>query len=182
MAVRPASAQEDAPLVRDWLNAEHAKNFWRLHTDRDGEGAYSVAVVREYLRAFAENRGESAWIGELDGAPASYWETYEVASSPLAGEPELSDRDRGIHVLIGSTRYVGRGLGPRLLAAMAAWQFAEYPVAARVVAEPDVRNERAVRAFQRAGFRQARTVDLERKRAALMIHDRRPPTQEPQDP
>lgn len=43
-----------------------------------------------------------------------------------------------------------------------------------MVAEPDVRNLRSIRAFERAGFTRAAELDLPDKRAALMVRDRGP--------
>lgn len=172
MSLRTASAWTDDRLLCDWLNAPHVRKYWRLHIDRDPSGHYGARTVRSYLGALHDATDESGLIGEIHARPMSYWEVYDIAGSPLAGAPELGPADRGVHVLVGRPEYVGRGIGPHLIRAIADWQFARHPHCARVAAEPDVRNARAVKAFVRAGFRHTRELDLECKRAALMVLER----------
>jgi RimJ/RimL family protein N-acetyltransferase len=162
----------DVSLLQRWLNANHVRDRFQLDVPRDDRGRYSHRQVREHLKRLHAVDGAHASIGSLDGAQMSYWETYDVGSSPLAGHPQLSGGDRGIHVVVGSPEHVGRGLGAHLLRAVAIWQLDAHPEAARVVAEPNVRNHIAIRAFRRCGFRLLATIELRGKRAAVMALDR----------
>lgn len=73
-----------------------------------------------------------------------------------------------MHLLIGPPEYLGRGLALPLLRAMTAFQFS-YPNTRRIVAEPDVRNERMIHVFERCGYERQKKIDLPDKRAALMF-------------
>lgn len=163
-ALRPVDPASDVALVHAWMNDPEVARFWEL--------AVSADRVASYLCEQVGSAHSTPYIGELDGVPMSYWELYRADLDPLAGHYAARRGDAGVHLLLGPARSRGRGLGAQLLRAVAGWQLAADPVATRVVAEPDVRNARSVRAFERAGFRRVTDIDLPDKRAALMVRDR----------
>lgn len=102
----------------------------------------------------------------------SYWEIYRADLDPLARHYPARPHDMGLHLLIGGVGNRGRGIGSTLLRAVADLVLDHRPRCARVVAEPDLRNDPSVSAFLSAGFRFSEEVDLPDKRAALMVRDR----------
>lgn len=164
--LRPLDPGADTGLVHGWMNDPEVARFWEL--------AMPAGRVAEYLCRQVGSACSTPYIGELDGVPMSYWELYRADLDPLARHYRARHGDAGVHLLLGLPAYRGRGLGARLLDAVAGWQLASDPAASRVVAEPDVCNVRSVRAFERAGFRRERDIDLPDKRAALMLRDREP--------
>lgn len=172
LELRDADADRDGSLLERWLNCDHVRDRYQLDEPRDGQGRYSSRQVRRHLERLSVSEHEQASIGSLDGVDVSYWETYDVGHSPLAGYPGLDDLDRAVHLIIGSTAHVGRGLASVLLRAVAEWQLDGYPAASRVAAEPNVRNAVAIRAFRRSGFRQLGMAELPDKRAVVMALQR----------
>ncbi|MFI9364195.1 GNAT family N-acetyltransferase [Kitasatospora sp. NPDC053057] len=163
----PVRLPADLELLTGWMNDPEVDEFWAL--------AGPPAVTERHLRAQLDGDGRSVpCLGLLDGAPMSYWEVYRADLDPLARHYPARPHDTGVHLLLGPAASRGRGLGARLLDALAEMIFRQFPDCERVVAEPDVRNRRSVRAFERAGFRAAAELDLPDKRAALMIRDRDP--------
>lgn len=72
-----------------------------------------------------------------------------MGSQQLADERALLVTARSVlTLLLGLAAFRGRRIGVGLLRAVSGWQL---ETAERVVAEPDVRNERSVRAFEHAG-------------------------------
>jgi RimJ/RimL family protein N-acetyltransferase len=128
----------------------------------------------QLLRAAAAEDHQQVLIGSVDGEPVSYWECYWAARDPLARHYPAEPADQGVHLLIGPPERTGRGLGRQLLQAVVAWQLGREPATRRVVAEPDVRNQRMIHVFQQCGFRRAGELELPDKRAALMLHERGP--------
>lgn len=167
--LRAAEPEVDDELVHAWMNDPEVARFWEL--------AKPVDEIAAYLRVQVRAAHSAPYVGLLDGTPVSYWEVYRADLDPLARHYRARPGDVGVHLLLGPSGYRGRGLGAGLLSAVAEWQLGERPAsghgAPRVVAEPDVRNGRSVRAFERAGFTRVADVDLPDKRAALMIRDRR---------
>ncbi|MFJ4190753.1 GNAT family N-acetyltransferase [Kitasatospora sp. NPDC089509] len=164
----PVRLPADLDLLAGWMNDPEVDEFWTL--------AGPPAVTERHVRAQLDGDGRSVpCLGLLDGAPMSYWEVYRADLDPLAGHYPASPHDTGVHLLLGPATSRGRGLGAPLLAAVAELILRRRADCRRVVAEPDVRNRRSVRAFERAGFRAAAELDLPDKRAALMVRDRDTP-------
>ncbi|MFJ8435691.1 GNAT family N-acetyltransferase [Kitasatospora sp. NPDC094019] len=157
----------DLGLLTRWMNDPEVAAYWEL--------AGPAAVTERHLRAQLDGDGRSLpCLGLLDDTPMSYWEVYRADLDPLAAHYPARPHDAGLHLLLGPAGSRGRGLGTILLAALTERVLREHPRCERVVAEPDVRNRRSVRAFRRAGFRLAAELDLPDKRAALMVRDRTP--------
>ncbi|MFF1794873.1 GNAT family N-acetyltransferase [Kitasatospora sp. NPDC058263] len=165
--LRPVRLPADLELLAGWMNDPETAAFWEL--------AGPPAVTERHLRAQLDGDGRSLpRLGLLDGAPMSYWEIYRADLDPLAAHYPARPHDTGVHLLLGPADCRGWGLGPTLLAALADRILRARPRCRRVVAEPDVRNLRSIRAFERAGFTRAAELDLPDKRAALMVRDRGP--------
>lgn len=154
----------DVDLVFGWMNDPEVDHFWELAGPRQRTADH----VAEQLSSVHS----TAYLGLLDGLPMSYWELYWADLDPLAAHYPARPYDGGVHLLLGPSTSRGRGLGAILLSAVVDRGFAADSRVPRVVAEPDVRNERSVRVFEHAGFRRDREMDLPDKRAALMIKDR----------
>jgi len=163
--LRPVRLPRDLELVAAWMNDPVVAAFWEL--------AGPARLTEQHIRAQLDGDGRSVpCLGLLDGTPMSYWELYRADLDRLALHYPSLPHDTGVHLLLGPERFRGRGLGSRLLAAVAERALHRRPRTRRVVAEPDVRNLPSLRAFGKAGFRFAAELELPDKRAALMIRDR----------
>ncbi|MQA17441.1 MAG: GNAT family N-acetyltransferase [Pseudonocardiaceae bacterium] len=160
--LRPVAADADLGLLHDWMNDPAVARFWEL----DGP-VHRLASHLDQQSACGHSR---PYLGLLDGVPMSYWELYWAARDRLAGYYPARPTDAGLHLLLGPARFRGVGLGRHLIRAVSDWQLAN-PDAGRVVAEPDVRNVPSLRAFERAGFRRTRDINLPEKTAAVMIRE-----------
>ncbi|MGA5821434.1 GNAT family N-acetyltransferase [Kitasatospora sp. NPDC094028] len=165
----PVRLPADLPLLTGWMNDPDVDEFWAL--------AGPPAVTERHVRAQLDGDGRSLpCLGLLDGEPIGYWEVYRADLDPLAAHYPARPHDTGLHLLLGPAAARGRGLGAVLLAALADLVLRRRPACERVVAEPDIRNRRSVRAFERAGFHAAAELDLPDKRAALMVRSRESPS------
>lgn len=162
--LRGLDPNRDLDLVHCWMNDPEVARFWEMPWPRDR--------IADYLRRAQCARHSTPYLGELDGIAMSYWECYRADLDPVAEHYPAREHDAGVHLLLGPPAYRGRGIAAGALCAVAGWQLDADPRASRVIAEPDVRNERSVRAFQRAGFRRVADIDLPDKRAALMVRNR----------
>jgi len=154
----------DVDLVSVWMNDPEVDRFWELAGPRQRTADH----VAEQLSSMHS----TAYLGLLDGVPMSYWELYWADLDPLAAHYPACPYDGGVHLLLGPSTCRGRGLGAILLTDVVDRVLTSGSQVSRLVAEPDVRNERSVRVFERAGFRRDREIDLPDKRAALMIKAR----------
>jgi acetyl CoA:N6-hydroxylysine acetyl transferase len=162
-SLRRVDPDSDLALLQPWMNDPEAR-FWRM--------AWPPEQIATDLHGQDRSAHSTPYLGELDGVPMSYWELYRADLDPLAEHYSAREHDAGLHLLLGSAESRGRRLAVNLLSAVSSWQLNADPHAARVVAEPDVQNTRAIRAFERAGFRRTVDLDLSNKQAALMVRDR----------
>ncbi|MDR6979244.1 RimJ/RimL family protein N-acetyltransferase [Streptomyces sp. 3330] len=162
----PVQVERDLPLVCRWMNDPVVAAFWEL-------AGPESRTARHLRRQRADGRSVPC-LGVLEGRPMSYWEIYRADLDPLACHYPARPHDTGVHLLIGGDADRGRGLGGRLLTAVADLILDRRPACTRVLAEPDLRNIPSIATFLGAGFRFLAEIDLPTKRAALMVRDRVP--------
>ena len=153
--LRPA---EHAPLVHGWVTAPRAV-YW-------GMGAYSVDEVREVYEFVDGLPTHHAFLITLDGTPIGLLQTYEPAADPVGERYEVEPGDIGMHLLMAPGPHAPHGLTNAVAPALVRFMFAD-PTRQRVVAEPDVRNERMLHRLRLSGFTFAGEIDMPGKRAQL---------------
>lgn len=112
----------------------------------------------------------------LDGSDVGYIQYYPVAQHKDYELEEATDTC-GVDMFIGEPEYWSRGIGSRALAAVVKHIFDNLG-AQRVVIDPHIDNLRAVRAYEKAGFRKVKVLrehelhEGTRKDCWLMVIDR----------
>ncbi|ELZ85309.1 iron transport protein B [Haloferax gibbonsii ATCC 33959] len=153
----------DFDRLRAWFGSDHVKPYWQLDLPE--------AAFRAKLDSKLGDDHLTPYVGLLDHTPMSYWETYRAADDAVGERYDAEPEDRGVHLLIGPPEYLGHGYAVPLLRAITAFQFRATD-AGRVVSEPDVRNEIAIRVFERCGYEPQGRIDLPDKEALLMHCER----------
>jgi aminoglycoside 6'-N-acetyltransferase len=149
--------EADLPLLHRWLNEPHVSRWW-------GEPAAQFDLVSGDL----DEPAMEQFIILAGDQPFAYLQCYRLTDWNI-GFGEQPDGTRGIDLLIGETEMLGRGHGSAFIRT-----FVDRTLAAgtpRVVTDPDPQNSRAVRAYEKAGFRQDRVVDTPDGRSLLMVRD-----------
>jgi len=143
----PRSAS-DLPLLRRWLEMPHVREWWG---EPETELAFICAMIdgRDTTRPF---------IFSVDGEPLGYIQYWFVGdhqnASWVALPPWLAELPAdtvGVDLSIGEPARLSQGLGSAVLRT-----FAERLVAQgyrSIIIDPDPHNRRAVRAYEKAGFR-----------------------------
>ncbi|MER5205883.1 GNAT family N-acetyltransferase [Streptomyces sp. NPDC002825] len=156
--MRPLDPTKDAELIHPWVTHPKAA-FWMM------QDAKLQDVEREYM-AIAANPDHDAFIGFVDGEPAFLMERYDPSKVELVGLYEPQPGDVGMHFLVAPTDTPVHGFTRTVITAVMAELFAD-PATARVVVEPDVRNQ-AVHALNEAvGFVPEREIQKPEKKALL---------------
>ncbi|MCP2260046.1 Protein N-acetyltransferase, RimJ/RimL family [Streptoalloteichus tenebrarius] len=157
---------EDLDLIHGWMNAPHVAPFWDQAWPRQRwADALAGQLAGTYSRPF---------VVDLDGEPFAYVELYRAARDVVAAHYDARPHDVGYHVAIGDKDRIGKGIGGKLFRAVIDGVFAAEPECARIVSEPDARNEAARRMDVKLGLHFLGEVDLPHKRAALFIYPRTP--------
>lgn len=159
---RRVDPDRDVDLLHAWVTHPRSR-FWQM-------GGAAPEEVRSAYAAIDASPHHDAWIGSLDDEPIVLAETYDPARSQeagLVGVPDLAEGDLGMHVLVAPpSGEPVPGLTRRLFAAVMRLCLHDLG-AARVVVEPDERNEAISRLNAEAGFVVARRLALPDKTAAL---------------
>ncbi|GIQ75930.1 GNAT family N-acetyltransferase [Bradyrhizobium sp. RD5-C2] len=147
----------DLPQIRQWLALPHVRQWW-------GNPAEQYALVSGDLDEPAMDQ----FIVAAEGNDFGYIQCYDLTAwnSGFGKQPEGT---RGIDLFIGAPDMTAGGHGSALIRAFVDdWLAQGVP---RIVTDPDPANARAVRAYAKAGFREAGMVDTPDGPALLMVRD-----------
>ncbi|WP_420967856.1 GNAT family N-acetyltransferase [Bradyrhizobium sp. B120] len=148
----------DLPQIKQWLALPHVREWW-------GDPAEQYALVSGDLDEPAMDQ----FIVAADGNDFGYIQCYDLTAWN-SGFGKQPDGTRGIDLFIGAPDMVAGGHGSALIRAFVDDRLAQG--APRIVTDPDPANARAVRAYAKAGFREAGMVDTPDGPALLMIRDK----------
>ena len=111
-------------------------------------------------------------IALLAGEPVGWIQSY-VAMQCGDGwwQDETDPGVRGIDQFLADGARLGQGLGTRMVCAFVRRLFEDAEVT-RVQTDPSPRNARAIRCYEKAGFRAVREVATPAGQALLMVFDR----------
>ena len=148
----------DLPLVRRWLAEPHVAQWW-------GDTYEQFELVSGDLGVEAMDQ----FIVATDARPFGYIQCYDPDVWPDNGLGDHPRGTRGIDQFIGELAMVDRGHGSAFIRA-----FIDRLLASgtpRVITDPDPANARAIRAYEKAGFRRDRLVDTPDGEALLMVRN-----------
>jgi aminoglycoside 6'-N-acetyltransferase len=153
---RPMSA-DDLPLLRRWLAMPHVAEWWGDADEQFGlvSGDLDEPAMDQFIVATEH--------------PFAYLQCYDPAAWPEGGLGMHPKGTRGIDQFIGEAEMVNRGHGSAFIRA-----FTDGLLGAgtpRVVTDPDPRNARAIRAYEKAGFVKDNLVDTSDGIALLMVRN-----------
>lgn len=148
--------EDKLPRLMAWLQAPHVAAWWNLETPAEIEAKYLPRLrgetdVRVYTVLL-----NSKPIGMVQVAPTS----------------EADANACNIDFLIGDPTLTGIGLGPQIIDAFVTSEVFRNLGFATCLADPDDRNGRSVRAFEKAGFAKLRSVQSSGRTNSLMVRER----------
>ena len=149
--IRPLR-RADLPLLESWFGEPHVREWW-------GPPEEEMDAVLADLEGRQGASGFDMWIAELDGAPFGYLQDGPTERAEEPYYAGLGGAARAMDALIGSPAHLGRGHAAPMVRRHAEGLVARG--AAAVYLDPDAANERAVRAYARAGF-----IEVARHRGA----------------
>lgn len=160
MPVRPFDVAVDAAPVHAWVTSGRAP-YWDMET------ATLAEVEKQYADMVAAP-DKQPWMGYRNGDALFLVETYELPTSPLADLCDHQPGDVGFHFLLQRSDTRIPGLSAAAFGAALAFTL-EYCGAARVVVEPDYRNDAVRHLNRQAGFTEIGKVSLPDKTAMLSV-------------
>jgi len=162
-------SESDIPMLHRWLRRPHLLEWWR--------GEQSLQDVRaKYLPRIRTEDGARPFIALLDGEPAGYIQYYLADKGDPDWWPDWWPDGPGPGVLgidqfLADPERLGRGLGTLMVSAFVARLF-EDPSVTEIRVDPHPDNERAIRCYEKVGFRRVGPFTSPDGPAVLMILDR----------
>lgn len=150
-----ALKEEHLPLLLKWLETPHVKAWW------DQDVKWTAELIREkygtYIEGYKIEEGirkpMKAYIIKIDNLAIGYIQFYNAhdfnRSQPLIDLPESL---AALDIFIGDNNFVNQGIGSAVLKKF----LLEYvdPVFKACFVDPDRHNIAAIKAYEKAGFKQ----------------------------
>ena len=150
--------EDDLDLVRRWLLQPHVQRWW----DEGLKTPYPDAEIADYREAIQGNDPTYRYVAHIDGRPVGLLQHYRIADDPEYAEALALNEDAiGVDLFIGESDLIGRGHGSGMLRQFlrdVAFPFHGIEVC---VIGPSVKNLAAIRAYEKAGFRPLREVQIQ---------------------
>lgn len=158
--------ERDLTMLHEWLNRPHIVEWW------GGERPSLEEVYQHYRPRVLARDSVTPYIGLVDGEPFAYAQSY-VALGSGGGwwQDETDPGVRGIDQSMADRDLLGRGLGTRLVTALVDLLFTD-PRVTKVQTDPAPHNLRAIRCYEKAGFRKVERIITPDGPAIYMLHDR----------
>ena len=161
---RPLAAH-DLPMLHEWLARPHVAEWWGPPQTLDD-------VIEEFGAYIADPSSVQPYVALLGGAPLGYIQSYvAMGSGDGWWEQERDPGVRGIDQFLAHPEQLGRGLGTRMVRDFVARLFGD-PAVTRVQTDPSPANGRAIRCYEKAGFRRVAEIETPDGRALLMHAER----------
>ena len=139
----------DVALWEQWVVKPQVKETWFI------EGYLSPDCIYEKL---AGNGYDYPYIIQVDDKPIGYIQctdlyTYRMVATELVGVFRQEDPGTyGIDLFIGEEDFLDKGYGTKIIKAFVQKILKELP-AKQIVIDPEVSNKRAIRCYEKAGFK-----------------------------
>ena len=149
-----ALERSDFPLLQRWLSEPHVDAWWHEPLDLAGlEQKYGPridGIEPTHVFIIGHETRSIGWIQWYR------WSDYPKHAAQLEAEPSAA----GIDLSIGEASLVGKGIGSSAIRQFVLDVVSAEPGIAAIVADPEERNGRSCRAFEKAGFIPVKTVEL----------------------
>jgi aminoglycoside 6'-N-acetyltransferase len=145
----------DFPLLYSWRIASHVQQWW------DPPASYQ-ALVEEMTCKIHGQVPTQPFLILHDQQPVGYIQSFQVSAWPnYQASAQIAEEAVGVDMFIGNQDYLYQGLGAHILRRFVREVvFAEESVVSCIIG-PDPTNLIAVRAYEKAGFRYLKTIQIQ---------------------
>jgi aminoglycoside 6'-N-acetyltransferase-1b/aminoglycoside 6'-N-acetyltransferase-2 len=151
-------AEADLPLVHAWLNNPEVARWYGLDLENHTRPTLEQ-VVEHYMPRILRQRPTLCFLIMSGDRPAGFIQAYRVGDyQEYARAVDYDDDAWAIDLFIGEDDCRGGGFGSRALGLFLEAEVFSRPGVDTAVISPNPDNKRAIRAYEKAGFRHLKTV------------------------
>jgi aminoglycoside 6'-N-acetyltransferase-1b len=159
-------AEDNLPLLFEWLNRPHVVEWW--------DGPLSFTAVREKYLPRIGSISVSPKLAFLKGAPVGFIQSYVAVEQSDGWWPDERDPGViGIDQFLADADNLGKGLGTEMVSQFVRLLFRN-PAVTSIQTDPAPGNLRAIRCYEKAGFRRLGVVETPNGPELLMVINRAP--------
>lgn len=159
-----ALTEQQLPMLHEWVRRPHVAEWWK-------EPSTLEAIREEYLPTLHGRSSTRAFIASLHNTPIGFIQAYVVQGSGGGWwEDEDDPGARGIDQFLADAGRLNQGLGTAMVSAFVQ-QLLQDPAVSTIQTDPSPRNARAIRCYQKVGFRQVGEVITPDGPALLMRYE-----------
>lgn len=172
-------SEPDLPLMHRWVNTPHVSKWWKIDGKRNPDYG---EVVTHYTPRIQGKSPTKSYIFSLNNKLIGYIQFVKIDEEPEYAKVLEAERNTGgIDIFIGEEEFLNKGLGTEILIKFL--KDIAFPVfqVDRCIIDPEPENKAAIRAYEKAGFKYARTYwnPVEKVWAYLMIIKKDAANQQP---
>ena len=158
--------EADLPAMAEWVRRPHVADVW--------DECRTLEELRAtYLPCIEGKDATAPYLAYLDGVPIGYIQSYVAAGAGASWWTDEHDPGvRGIDQFLADGNRLGQGLGTEMVRRFVQLLF-EDPAITRIQTDPAPDNQRAIRCYEKAGFRRVSAVTTPDGPALLMVLKRR---------
>lgn len=146
--------EHDIPMLHDWLNRPHIVEWWGGEEKR----LTLAQTAAQYMPSVMAKDRVTPYIAMLGDQAIGYAQSYvALGSGDGWWEEETDPGVRGIDQSLARADLLGQGLGTRMVTALVKLLFTD-PAVTKIQTDPAPHNGRAIRCYEKAGFRRIKTI------------------------
>lgn len=146
----------DLPLMHTWLNKPHVHEWY----DNDKENTIE-AITARYGPKIDGKKPTNCYLVLYEGKAFGYIQTYIVSDWPEFGNyVGYDEHTASIDLFIGEQEFLGKGFGSVMIKTFLKTVVFANPTIRTCIIGPEPQNARAIRAYEKAGFKHVKTVQI----------------------
>ncbi len=146
---------QDFSLLTTWLNETHVHEWY----DKNEKNTLAEVTKRYSFKEI--NEPTDGFIAWYNNNPVGYIQWYKTRDWPeFRDATGYNEGVAGIDLFIGNPEYIGKGFGRLMIRQfLKEIVFADKTIQLCII-DPEPTNKRAIRAYEKAGFRYKRTIQI----------------------
>ncbi|WP_445362376.1 GNAT family N-acetyltransferase [Microbulbifer sp. ANSA003] len=165
LSLRHLDPDSDLELFTSWMNMGRVAKFWEEEGGMDKQ--------RKFIQDVIQDPHKYPLIACFDDVPFAYFEVYWALEDRIAPYYNCQPFDRGAHMLVGNSRFLGRRYAQAWFNAVSHFMFLDDCRTQTLVGEPRADNGPLLKYIDGTfGWKKIKEFDFPHKRAALVTCDR----------